>query len=210
MSIYLNERQVGFDTATVGFPDIGDCMGLVIQVDGGLFGFHIMPREENKVAAFLQYFTGHLSTGAMRHLHGCCRWTNRYGSTGTRTDWEAEMTDIAQRLGYHGPVSGFNAASGTKLVSGEAVYIEVRKLGTAPVSYHYKRSGKMAYTKANVDSDSDHLRGIVPDSKSSHGFGLTTKLLFGNTSVATVVPTSSNKGELHKVKGKKVVTFDVP
>ena len=210
MPIILNERQVGFDTSTVGFPDIGSCMVLAVQVDGGLYGFHIMPKETDKIGAFLQYFNGHVSTGAMRHLYGCCRWTERYGGGGTRADWEAEMRAIAGLLGYSGPVSGFDAAAGTKIKDAEAIYIELRRIGTASVSYHHKRSSKMDYTKDNSASASPHLRGILPDPTAVIGFKLTNKLTFGNTSVAAVKPTSSNKGEIHQVKGKDVVTFDAP
>jgi hypothetical protein len=210
MPIHLNERQVGFDSQTVGFPDIGACMGLAIQVDGGLYGFHIMPKELDKVGTFLQYFTGHVSTGAMKHLHGCCRWTERYSSDGTRADWEIEMKAIAGVLGYHGPVSGFDAAAGTKLKKDDAIYIELRRVGTAAVSYHYKRSSKMNYQKDYVPSSSADLRGILPNSKAVTGFDLSTKLAFGNTSSATVKPTWSNEGEIHQVKSHDVVTFDVP
>ena len=210
MPSILNERQVGFDTVIVGFPDIGDCMGLMVQVAGGLFGFHIMPKETDKIGAFLAFFNGHLSTGAMTHLHGCCRWTERYGSTGTRADWESEMNAIAQLLHYSGPVSGFNAATGTKIKHGQAMYIELRRLGTNSVSYHYKRSSKMDYTKDYSDSTSVDLRGILPDPVGPAPFKLTPKLAFGNTSVAAIKTTPGNKGEIRNVTGRQVVTCNVP
>jgi hypothetical protein len=210
MPTFLNERQVGFDAQSVGFPDIGACMGLALQVAGGLYGFHIMPKETDKIGAFLQFFNGHVSTGAMNHLYGCCRWSERYGATATQTDWEAEMKSIATLLGYTGPVSGFDAATGTKVKHEEAIYIELRRLGAATVSYHYKRSSKMDYTKAYTPSTSADLRGILPDPKAASKYKLSTALAFGNTSAADVKATWSNKGEIHEVKAKDVVTFNAP
>ena len=45
MARYLNEREVGFDADTIGFPNIGACMGVVLQTDNGLYGFHAMPGD---------------------------------------------------------------------------------------------------------------------------------------------------------------------
>ena len=50
MGRHLNEREVGFDASTIGFPNIGDCMGVVLQTQNGLYGFHAMPGDAARVA----------------------------------------------------------------------------------------------------------------------------------------------------------------
>jgi hypothetical protein len=55
MARYLNEREVGFDLSTIGFPNIGDCMGVVLQTQNGLYGFHAMPGDAARVSGFAQF-----------------------------------------------------------------------------------------------------------------------------------------------------------
>ena len=36
---FLNERQIGFHPSGIGFPNLGDCMALVVHDTGGLFAW---------------------------------------------------------------------------------------------------------------------------------------------------------------------------
>jgi len=222
MALYLNERQVGFDVNTLGFPGIGDCMALAVQDTGGLFGFHVMPGDINKVAEFIRFMHGNTNySGNLTHMYGCSRWTKRYSSRGGRSDWETEMTAIGRAIGYTGPVSGFDASSGTKLGPTDSLYIEFRAKGGGAVTFHYKRTSKVTAPtdRANPSSTTGDLREIDLDRAAMNAAGkrgeayaekyqLTTRLKYGATSSVTLTKvTRGNKGDFHEVGAKDVVTF---
>jgi hypothetical protein len=221
--LFLNERQVGFDTTKIGFPGIGDCMALAVQDQGGLFGFHVMPGDAAKVAEFVRFMHGSVHyTGNLTHLYGCSRWTKRYSSKGGYSDWEAELTTIGRALRYTGPVSGFDASHGTSLKQRDSLYIEFRVQGAA-VTFHYKRSSKVtgATDGSGVASPTDDLREIDLDRKAMNEAGkrgeayaekyqLTSKLKYGHTpSVKLTKATYGNKGDFHHVKSTDTVTFNL-
>lgn len=43
-TINLNEHELGFHSSEIGFPNLGDCMAVVLVTDRGLYGWHVMPR----------------------------------------------------------------------------------------------------------------------------------------------------------------------
>jgi hypothetical protein len=221
MGLFLNERQVGFDVVRLGFPGIGDCMGFAVQEAGGLFGFHVMPGDIIRVAEFVRFMQRSMHyTGNPTHMYGCCRWTKRYSSKGTRSDWETEMTAIGRAIEYTGPVSGFDASSGTKLGNTDSLYIEFRVQGSGSVSFHYKRTSKVtAPTTASAMSPTDNLREIDLDRDAINAAGrrgeayaekyhLTQRLKHGATPDVTLTrATRGNKGDLHEVSTKNIVMF---
>jgi hypothetical protein len=73
MAKYLNEHQVGFDTTLVGFPNLGDCLAVVLQSTGGLFGFHITPGNQRQSGEFAQFIQARVGlTAGGSHLSGSC------------------------------------------------------------------------------------------------------------------------------------------
>jgi hypothetical protein len=223
LPLFLNERQVGFDTTRVGFPGIGDCMALALQDQGGLFGFHVMPGDAVKIAEFVRFMHGSVHyTGSLTHLCGCSRWAKRYSSQGGYADWKAEMTTIGRALKYTGPVSGFDASHGTSLKKTDSLYIEFRVQGSA-VSFHYKRSSKVTgdTDRTGVASPTDDLREIDLDRKAMNEAGkrgeayaekyqLTPRLKYGHTpDVKLIKTTRGNKGDFHQVKSADVVSFNL-
>jgi hypothetical protein len=69
----LNEREVGFDASTIGFPNIGDCMGVVLQTQNGLYGFHAMPGDAARVAGFATFISNNGLHGNAVHLRAFAR-----------------------------------------------------------------------------------------------------------------------------------------
>lgn len=117
MAKYLAEDQVGFDPALIGFPTLGGCMGLAIQTDSGLHGFHIPPGHEDRCQAFANTFSGQPA----KRLLSCARWKIRYGNAGKNGEpnaflsWLSEITKIAGMLKFSGPVVGLNLSDTLKI-----------------------------------------------------------------------------------------------
>lgn len=221
MAKYLNERQIGFDTQLIGFPNLGDCLGAVLQNDGGLFGFHIYGLGGLMDAEFARYIQASVGFhGNSSHLYGSCYWPRRYGGGNGLAQWTAEMGALAQAIGYHGPVSGIDTSSGTKIKSTETTYLEYRLGGHGHCDIYYKRMSKM---------DTADTQGTVPDPdiklirKDMAAMKLAGRThddapIYGHydlpghraTTSASVVATRSNKGEMHRVKPGSLVTFNHP
>lgn len=222
MAIFLNEHQIGFDTTTVGFPNLGDCMALVLAVPGGMLGFHVMPGAAVRAGEFERFFAARV-TGAT-HLYGVCYRSRRYGSSDKSAQmngWTQEMTGIAGTLSYHGPVSGFDTSKGTHIKSNEATYVEF-VLGGAGLAIHYKRMSKMTtqtdFTASFAATDEMREIGLNYAEINRRGkaglpfqevFQATTQAKKGLTSQAQIRQTKSNKGLLHPVKMSELDTFNV-
>ncbi len=222
MAIFLNEHQIGFDTTTVGFPNLGDCMGLVLAVPGGMLGFHVMPGAAVRAGEFQKFFTARVA-GAT-HLYGVCYRSRRYGSTDQSAQvrgWTQEMTGIANTLSYHGPVSGFDTAKRTGIKADEATYVEF-VLGGAGLGIYYKRMSKMTapadFTASFAATSETREIGMNNAEMNRRGkaglpfneiYQVTTAAKKGLTSQAQVNQTKSNKGLLHAVKMSALDTFNV-
>jgi hypothetical protein len=220
MAKYLNERQIGFDTNLIGFPNLGDCLGAVLQNDGGLFGFHIYGLGGTMDAEFARFIQNSVGFhGNSSHLYGSCYWPRRYGGGDGKANWTAEMTALAQAIGYHGPVSGFDTSSGTGIKTTETTYLEYRLGGSGSCSIYYKRMSKVTTTDAVVPAGPDLklIRKDMPAMKAA-GLGHYDAPIYASydlpgglaTTSTDVVATKSNKGELHLVKPSKLVTFNQP
>jgi hypothetical protein len=203
----LNEREVGFDANSIGFPSIGACMGVVLQTANGLYGFHAMPGDVDRVAGYDLFIQRHALTGAGVHLYGSCIRSKR--CSGDLAQWRAEMTTIANALNYHGPVGGFDlpAYPDNKDKTTDTTYVEYRRdATTSTCEIYYKRMSKMTVTSGTnptVDPTQRLTRraaGPVIENPIGNNVALT----------ADIVATYWNKGELHKVPNSKIDTFDIP
>lgn len=115
MPKFLNEHQVGFDTTLIGFPNLGDCLAVVLQNEGGLFGFHITPGNARQSGEFARFIQNSVNLGPnSTHLYGSCYRPNRYNKTPAE-QWREEMIEIADAIGYRGPISGFDTSKGTNI-----------------------------------------------------------------------------------------------
>jgi len=225
MSKFLNERQVGFDTNHIGFPNLGDCMSLVMVDAGGLFGFHLTRGDLTNTPKFIEYIHDHRNySGDLLHMYSACFRSRRYSAGGGLNDWKNEMTNIANKIKYKGPVSGVDlAVSGIKLKSGTPIYMEYR-MNANVCSLAYKQMPKMTettvYGKAAVD---DNVRELAVDNvlkkrlndagrakewdTSNPARKISPTLAHGKTTDMDLTITKSNKGQLHTVK--KLDTFTV-
>jgi hypothetical protein len=216
MPKFLNERQIGMDPTTVGFPNLGDCMAMVLLDEGGLFGFHLTRGDLTNAPLFVQYVQGHRNyTGRLEGLYSTANFKLRYGQSGTQTDWEGEMSAIAKAAGYTGPVHGYNLGD-TGIKAPEAIYAEFRAAASACTVW-YKRMSKIGTVSGGPTAPDDDIRELAPDTgkrKELYDLGrgdewdnnnphrkISTNLGRGGTSDAHLAKvTKGNKGELHGVK----------
>ncbi|MGH7554185.1 MAG: hypothetical protein ACREMQ_14355 [Longimicrobiales bacterium] len=166
MAVFLKENQIGFDAATVGFPGLGSCMGVVLQTNHGLFGFHAFGNNNNKGSTFGDYCRKHTQYGPALHLYGSSRWANRYDGLGNMfVAWLEEMKFVAGQLNYHGSVSGFdlsNKSSGVPTVGGESAYLQYMLASlSGAVTIRYAESEKVDYQEG-IDATTT-VRVIKPD-----------------------------------------------
>lgn len=223
MPKFLNERQIGMDPAKIGFPNLGDCMALVLLDEGGLFGFHLTRGDLSNAPLFVQYVQAHRNyTGHLEGLYAAANFSRRYGQSGGRTDWEAEMTQIAAAAGYTGTVYGYDLGN-TGIKAPEAIYTEFRVTGSACTVW-YKRMSKMDTDSSGPNAPDENIRELVPDRGAkvalfAAGRGhewdsnnplrtISTNLGRGGTGDAYLSKvTRGNKGELHAVKS--LIQFNV-
>lgn len=118
--IYLGEREIGFDTADIGFPSIGGCRAIVLVTAGGLFGFHLSgTRTDTKIKNFVQFIDGHASGHGRRNLY----IASRIGGNSQHTDAQecyAEIRAFAKGLDFDGPVHWADLSA----VPGASAYVQ--------------------------------------------------------------------------------------
>lgn len=66
MATLLSENQLGIDPVQIGFPSLSDCMGIVVKINDGLFGWHSPNRVQaeritNEVALFKQFILDNIT-----------------------------------------------------------------------------------------------------------------------------------------------------
>ena len=216
MHKFLNERQIGMDPAKIGFPNLGDCMALVLLDEGGLFGFHLTRGDLSNAPLFVQYVQAHRNyTGHLVGLYAAANFTRRYGQGGGRTDWETEMGGIARAAGYTGTVHGYDLGN-TGIKAPEAIYTEFRAAASSCTLW-YKRMSKIETENGGMNAPDDDIRELAPDrarkvelfaANRGHEWDdnnpqrtISTRLGRGGTSDAHLAKvTRGNKGELHAVK----------
>lgn len=149
MAVYLDECQAGCNATDIGFPHVLLCMAVVLQTNAYLYGFHFdSPGNSDEYADALLDFIGRKGGNVANgvRLYGCCHHANRNSTrnppaANADTAWRAEMTQIAGRLGYHGPVTGFDT---TIIDPINGTYIEFHRVhGSSKCRIYYKRHEKM-------------------------------------------------------------------
>jgi hypothetical protein len=147
MAIYLAENRIGFDASLVGFPTLGSCMGLALQTDQGLFGFHVYGSDSNKAPAFNAYCTQHARYGRPVGLYGSCRWNKRYDGAPNRfVAWLTEIRALATQLNYRGQVTGSDLSTRTAGIT---------DVGSGYVEYEAQPGGQVVIRYARME-DVDH------------------------------------------------------
>jgi len=205
MGRHLNEREVGFDASTIGFPNIGDCMGVVLQTQNGLYGFHAMPGDAARVAGFATFISNNGLHGNAVHLYGSCIRSKRCGAS--LAQWRTEMTSFAAGLNYHGHVSGFDMPAYPNLKDGrvDTTYVEYRRDTASTCKIYYKRM-----TKMDVPHGGNHAADPIQRVTMRKGDFVVERPAVKVVVDATVIKTFWNNGEMHEAPISKIDTFDVP
>jgi hypothetical protein len=190
MAIYLNEDRLGKDDATIGFPHLLVCMGVVLLTRGNMYGVHIVEASDaNQTIPRFATYLGQQGVipGDMLTLYGSCNFPVRYDNGGAAS-WRQELRHIAGVIGYQGTAKGFD----TSIIDpADGTYVEYqRDAARGRCRIYYKRNEKMAYV---------HAPGVVPNVfRVTHG-GAIVADQFGNEASANVIATPRNRGALHEV-----------
>jgi hypothetical protein len=212
VSKFLNEHEIGFDQDHIGFPNLADCMAVVLLTQNGLFGHHITPGNDRQAGAFSAFIRAR-NPGSMLCLYGTCYRPRRYGgSKSPKADWKTEMTRVANLLNYNGRVSGFDTSSGTNIESTETTYVEYHR-DHGKCTIFYKRMSKMDMTKSENPADDPiqrayRLPGTDHYTTRPEDFALKNQPMKIVAS-ADLIRTHSNKGKLHEVSSAKLDLFSI-
>ncbi len=219
MAKFLVEEEVGYDPQHIGFPNLGGCMALVLLTDQGLYGFHITPGNARKAPVFLQFIQNTGPGGTMKRLYGSCYFLNRYAGKVNGLDslgqWKDEMKNIANALGFHGKVTGYDLSTwnshsdktmkdvlGNKTHKGVNYLEYVKDPSGQKCRIFYKKMEKMQLTPGAFAA-TDPIRKIM-------GSNLANPVKNTITSSADIVTTTGNKGKLHEVGFFGRHSFDIP
>jgi hypothetical protein len=209
MAVFLNEAQAGCDQTLIGFPHLLLCMGVVLQTNDWLYGYHFdapsaTAAHATAFTAFIANRGGNVANGV--RLYGCANWTSRYGGNG-RQAWKTEMQAIATALGYHGTACGFDTGI---IAPRDGTYVEFRPdYAQHKCHIYYKRNEKVDYTTAAVT--------VIPTTNvASFKRDRTTQQMVPSTGYvnyttgADIQVTKSNKGQLHELNYfLRLVSFTV-
>jgi hypothetical protein len=218
--VCLNEHQVGFHPTQIGFPNLGDCMAVVLQTQSGLYGFHFTPGNIAQIRTFRDFINNQSQGGVgttASHLYGSCRRGRRWaGSPDTKAQWQAQMREIADALGYRGKISGYDLSAASHGPSdadaNEGVYLEyVRNSGGAGCDIRYKRMSKMTLTKAQSGATGGDLgiARVTPiGAWGTGGYRLSnpTGMLTADAGLNRE-KTSSAGGKMHSPKNASIDSF---
>jgi hypothetical protein len=176
--IFLDERQVGYHSAVLGFPSIDGCHAVVLQTTEGLFGMHIVGGErapegadtgwDSRAKAFATYVRDHLSRGKAVHLYGTCFRTSKRGYKDPKDDnWKKEMQAHAKALKYKGAVSGVDLSKVANWPNNDSAYVEYRRvfdkcyIGYKPWHDYMKTSGNADAIRDKVNRKTTSTTGGV-------------------------------------------------
>src|SRR6185312_16604762 len=119
-------------------------------------------------------------------------------------DWKTEIADFAALIGYHGATRGFDLRS--KIGAIDSCDIVITKVGD-DCQIKYKRTNKMNHTQQNaLQMTQTPVRmicgtvNILPATRIN---------LNAETHSATVVPTKSNSGQMHRAGCTSLKKHDV-
>ena len=115
---YVGERELVYDPSELGFPSISGCHAILLVTAQGLFGFHNLGNERPGdwpalSGAWGQFVTTHVRGGrGGRMLYGVCYPETKRGYTGVKkAQWLAELAAFADKVGYTGPIWGYDLAN---------------------------------------------------------------------------------------------------
>lgn len=191
MGIYLDEDQLGRDDDVVGFPHLLLCMGICLHTRRSMYGVHIVVNAArgNTIPSFVKYIK-QMNTLAqdMIGLYGCCNFKIRYGGNDAQDRWKAELTHVANQIGFTGSVRGFD----TSIIDPkDGTYVEYVRNGNADkVKIFYKLNEKMKFSKSTASNPSVVRAGHNKPE---------IRPVFNHTSDANIIATEKNKGKLHEV-----------
>lgn len=210
MAVFLAEHQIGFDANLVGFPSLGGCMGVVLEVPAGLYGFHFTPNSHRQAGAMQTFVNNHdpNALAAATHLYGSCRFGRRYAGADKAAAWRAEMIQVADMLGYTGPISGYDL-SGSRHIpkdtkGAESAYLEYRLGGGGGCSVHFKRMAKMSATPGPAPGVGRVKRD--PNSTGDDYVLINALLPVQNVAIDTT-KTNSDAGKMHTAKDSAIKSF---
>jgi len=173
--IFLDERQVGFDTHVIGYPSIDGCHAIAALTDNGLFGFHVLGGERkdsfaSRAGAFAAYIQQHHQNAGIRHLFGTCFRTSKRGYTGNKRDgWKKEMKAYAKALKYKGPISGYDLDREPDWPGGDSAYVVYQRVNNGvrifckPWSQVTKAAVPAATLSGQVNRQTTGSDGTVKD-----------------------------------------------
>ena len=198
MPVYLNEAQAGSDANLIGFPHLVICMGVVLQTNAYMYGYHFdhQDRTAANCVAFANFIAkrrGRVANGV--RLYGCGNLALRYEGGG-RQAWRAEMRLIAGALGYHGRVSGFD----TGIINPQdGTYVEyIPDYPQQRCRIFYKRNEKMDIDTSAVMGSP--VRNMAPFRLNPNTYQMVPKIgILNYTGGAVIRATDSNRGALHEV-----------
>jgi hypothetical protein len=107
--LYLCEREIGFDTAGLGFPAVDACRAIVLVTAGGLFGYHLNGNlNEGKKIAFAGFVNRNPAAFSKLKLF--------VASTQNLPFFHGEIRELAKMLGYKGTIYWNTLAPGSNYV----------------------------------------------------------------------------------------------
>jgi hypothetical protein len=189
MALYLCEHEVGFDTAVIGYPSIGDCMAFALVTTQGIYGWHCMPGHEKRVNLFNDFIQETGDRGLHVTAYASFKMANR------SLTWENDLRTIAAGIHYDGTIRTYNTAE--ELSDSESTYSEYRWVSGGDVTVHHKRDRKMKYDGGTL-APGALIKKIGPQKdggKTFYALGGSS----GTVATVSVVETWSNKGETHQV-----------
>jgi len=173
--IFLNEREVGYDkmltnppknTSGIGYPSISGCIAIAYQVDEGMFGFHNVGNSaddkfDERARKFANWVQGHpKGRNAGLALYGVtfARSNDRGYSQPPVSHWKAELKTFAARLGFAGPIYGYDLTQHFKGITPKpSAYVQISQEGNGYSIFvrQWYRSAKDGYATGTYAATTD-------------------------------------------------------
>jgi hypothetical protein len=196
--IFLPEHKVGFDLNSIGFPSISGCHAIVVQVAGGLFGYHAYGGStanaySQRSPAFAGFVTGHASYGGgpVLGIYGAAFRKLRYSDEDV--GWRQEISQYARDLRYTGKIRGLNLSDVVTEgnASGASAYVQF-DLANGEITVRYKNWSKMQLAGQVAGVGAANYKQLTPK-----GDNTRVEDTAHGMSAAKIIVTASNKGSMH-------------
>ncbi|PWR01224.1 hypothetical protein DKT77_18050 [Meridianimarinicoccus roseus] len=229
MTLWIGTNQVGWDANSIGFHSLNGCTALVLMTDHWLAGWHVgggsgtgtYPNTTSSKVThlgteFLTYIRAigaHPWPGAgLGVMAGNLKIWIIYNGGGAAY-WQAEITDFANLLGFHGQGYGFDLLPHVGL--GTSCDVIFDKVGNT-CQIRYKKTAKMAHVKQTTAQMNGSLLRTVygsnPISKDSIVRQPATKNIVNEESdSAAIIDTGffANRGQMHTADQNQWVAHNV-